>query len=53
MPVSEPALLRTARRRIAELQAELAKVKRASALSGEGLLARRKGIFPVAAAMAK
>ena len=46
---SESAELRAARRRIAELEAELAAVRRASELFGEGRVVRPKDLFPIVA----
>ena len=49
----ESAELRAARRRIAELEAELATVKRASELFSEGRMVRPKALFPLVETVAK
>ena len=49
----ESAELRAARRRIAELEAELATVKRASELFNEGRVVRPKALFPLVETLAK
>jgi transposase-like protein len=52
-PTVESAQLRAARQRITELEAELATVKRASELFGQGRVVRPKDIFPVVETLAK
>ena len=51
MSSSEGALLQAARRRIKELEAELAAVKRASELFGEDRVMRPKDLYPIVEAL--
>jgi transposase-like protein len=52
IPTVESAQLRAARRRIAELEAELATVKRASELFEKGRVVRPKAVYPIVATLA-